>query len=249
MNFIVAMKQVPDLQHLRIRNREPIMTDIPLTFASVDKSALEAAVQLKEANQGEVMVVSVGNKQLEDTIKEAMAAGGDKAYLLIDEDQDFDSENTARILVDAIKKVGDYGLILFGEGSADNYSSQVGSRVAQMLDLPQVGFVTAIHLQDGKAIVTRSLEEKEEVLEITLPAVVMVASGINEPRLPSVMQVMKAGKKPKEILEIRDLGIELGESKIETLSNLAPMMDRKRVVVKSVSELLQILKSDGILGR
>ncbi|HHW60566.1 MAG TPA: electron transfer flavoprotein beta subunit/FixA family protein, partial [Syntrophomonadaceae bacterium] len=86
MNIVVAMKQIPDLQQIRIRNREPVMDDVPLTLGNIDKNALEAGVNLKEALDGKVIALSVGNEDLEDTIKEALAAGADEAFLIADDE-------------------------------------------------------------------------------------------------------------------------------------------------------------------
>lgn len=250
MNIVVAMKQIPDLQQIRIRNRQPIFDDVPLTLGNIDKNALEAAVNIKEAVDANVVVISAGNEEVEDTIKEALAAGADEAFLILDDELDnADSSQIAILLAAGIKKIDDVGLILFGEGSGDNYSGQVGSRVAELLGLPQVGYANSIEVKDNVAIVTRSLEDAEEVLEVALPAVITVTSEINEPRIPSVTQILKAGKKPKEVLELDDLDLELGDNKIETSSNLAPESNRKGIVVKSVDELISALQGENLIGR
>lgn len=250
MNIVVAMKQIPDLQQIRIRNRQPIFDDVPLTLGNIDKNALEAAVNLKETLDANVIVISAGNEEVEDTIKEALAAGADEAFLILDDElENADSSQIATLLAEGLKKIDDVGLILFGEGSGDNYSGQVGSRVAELLDLPQVGYVSNIEVKDNVALLTRSLEDAEEILEVELPAVVTVISGINEPRIPSVTQILKAGKKPKEVLELDDLDVDLGTGKIETSSNLAPESNRKGVVVKSVDELISALQGENLIGR
>lgn len=250
MNIVVAMKQIPDLQQIRIRNRQPVFDDVPLTLGNIDKNALEAAVNIKEAQDANIVVISAGNEEVEDTIKEALAAGADEAFLILDDElENADSSQIATILAAGIKKIDDVGLILFGEGSGDNYSGQVGPRVAELLDLPQVGYVNSIEVKGNVAVVTRSLEDAEEILEVELPAVITVTSEINEPRIPSVTQILKAGKKPKEVLELDDLDIELGGNKIETSSNLAPESNRKGIVVKSVDELISALKGENLIGR
>lgn len=250
MNIVVPMKQIPDLQQLRIRNRQPILEDVPLTFGQIDKNALEAAVQLKETHGGEVIAVSVGNEELEDTIKEATAAGADRSILIADDEADkLDSADVAQVLAEAIKKIDEVGIIIFGEGSGDNYSGQVGSRVAELMNLPQIGSVTEISINGDTLQVVKSLENRYETLEVKMPAVIMVAGNLNEPRLPSVTQVLKAGKKPKEVLELDDLDVELHGSAIETLSNLAPEVNRKRIPVKNVAEIVEVIKTAGFMGR
>lgn len=249
MKYVVAMKQVPDLQQLRMRDRKPILTDVPVEFGKIDKNALEAAVQLKEANGGEVVVVSVGNDELTDTIKEAMAAGADSASMVVDEDTaELKSVDNAKLLAQLIKEIDDIGLIFFAEGSADNYSGQVGSEVAQILGYPQVGFVKAVQIAGDKAILTRDLENSTEEIEVVLPAVVIVAADLNTPRLPSITQVLQAGKKPKEIQDLSDLDYESVVS-VRTLEAIAPDTSRKMQELKSVDDIVGVLNADGFIGR
>ncbi len=251
MNIVVAMKQVPDLQQVRIRNREPVFTDVPLVLGNIDKNALEAAVAIKESGDANVIALSAGNEDVEDTIKEALAAGADEAFLVLDDKLNgAESGVVAQVLAAAVKKIDDVGLILFGEGSGDNYSGQVGSRVAELLGLPQVAYASALELKGDKALVTRSLEDCTEIVEVTLPAVVTVLSDINEARIPSVTQILKAGKKPKEVLELDEVGVKIpSAAAVVTVSNLAPETERKRIVVKSVAELIQSLTTEGVIGR
>ena len=251
MNIVVAMKQIPDLQQIRIRNRQPLFDDVPLTLGTIDKNALEAAVVLKEADESiKVTVLSAGNEEVEDTIKEALAAGADEAFLILDDAlEGADSAAIAAVLAAAIKQMDGVDLILFGEGSGDNYSGQVGSRVAEILNLPQVSFASSIEIQGNQAVVTRSLEDGEEIVQVDLPAVVAVLADINEARIPSVTQILKAGKKPKEVLDLDELEVEAGKAMVVTASNLAPETERKRVVVKSVDELIQALTTEGYVGR
>ncbi|MEN6349945.1 MAG: electron transfer flavoprotein subunit beta/FixA family protein [Syntrophomonas sp.] len=249
MNIVVAVKQIPDLQQIRIRNRQPVLEGVSLTLGGIDKNALEAAVVLKENLGGKVTVLSAGNDELEDTVKEALAAGADEAFLVIDEELDkAGSGKVASVLAAAVKRMEAIDLLIFGEGSGDNYSGQVGSRVAEILGWPQVGYVKAIEVNGEVLKATRSLEDGEEVVEVNMPAVLAVISGINEARIPSVTQILKAGKKPKEILEIDDLGIDIPEDQVFALSNLAPENERKGLIVKDVAGLVKALKSENLIG-
>jgi len=251
MNIVVAMKQIPDLQQVRIRNRQPVFEDVPLTLGNIDKNALEAGVTLKEAADAKLVVISAGNEELEDTIKEALAAGADEAYLVTDDELgNIASDVSAALVAGAIKKIEDVGIILFGEGSGDNYSGQVASRVAEILGLPQIGYAKAIELADNKVKVVRSLEDCEEVVESELPVVISVVSDINEARIPSVTQILKAGKKPKEVVTPDELGIDISAKPVvATLSNLAPESARKGIAVKSADELVKALTAEGLIGR
>ncbi len=251
MNIVVAVKQVPDVQQIRIRNREPVMEGVPYAIGKIDKNALELGIQLKEAAEHQLLVLSAGNEEVEETLKEALAIGADEAYLVLDDAIDnMESAQIATILAAAVKKIDDVGLLIFGEGSSDNYSGQVSSRVAELLGLPQVGYASQITLEGQTAKITRQLEDGEEVLAVQLPVVVSVLGDINEPRIPAVTQILKAGRKPKEILELDDLDLELaGDKLVKTISTLAPDTNRKNITVKDVSELAAALRTEGFIGR
>jgi electron transfer flavoprotein beta subunit len=251
VNIVVAVKQIPDLQQIRIRGREPVLDNIPMVLGDIDKSALEAAVELRESTQGRVIVVSAGNKEIEDTVKEALAAGGDEAVLIEDDTlADADSSVIAEVLAAAIQRIDDVGLILFGEGSADNYSGRVVSAVAAILGYPQVGYARQIELSGSQARVTRSLEDTEEIIEVPLPAVISVVWEIKEPKIPSVTSILKARKKPKKIYQFDDLDIKISaEKNVTTISNLAPVSERKGFVLKSVDELIKVLEIEKRLER
>ena len=251
MNIVTAIKQVPDIQQIRIRNREPVLDGVPFTIGMIDKNALELGVQIKENSDSKLIVLSAGNEEIEETIKDALAAGADEACLVIDDNLDgMESAQIAEVLAAAIRKIDDVGLLLFGEGSSDNYSGQVSSRVAEILGLPQVGYASQVKINGQTAIITRQLEDGAEDLEVQLPVVVSVLGDVNEPRIPAVTQILKAGRKPKEILELDDLEIELTEARVvTTISALAPETDRKKIVVKNVEELVTALQTEGFIGR
>lgn len=243
MKCVVAMKQIPDLQQVRIKDKKPVFAGVPQTFGDIDKSALETAVQIVEEFGGKTVVVAVGTEELEDVAKEAMAAGGDESVLVADDaTAELESYDTASIIAELVSKMEDVDLVFFAEGSGDNYSGQVGSIVAELLGYPQVGFAKSVEIADGKATVVRALEEGDETVEVQLPAVIMVSSGINKPRIPSVMQVLKAGKKPKEVLDLDDLDYQPSGAKIAMLENLAPDTARKQQPIKGADELVEIIR-------
>lgn len=248
MNIVVAMKQVPDLRQIRIRQRQPVWDDVILTFGNLDKNALEAGLQIREAVQGRVIALCAGSEQLKDTVKEALAAGADEARLVLF-DGDMESALSARLIAAAVQRLGQVDMVIMGEGSGDNYSSQVGPRVAQILDWPQVGYASSIEVEGSAVRLTRSLEEGEEVLEGPLPLVVTVTADINRPRLPSVTQILKAGRKPVEVWTADQLDIKPAAPLVETVSNLAPEMLRRSQTVDGIAELVRVLKSQGFAGR
>ena len=261
MNIIVCMKQIPDLQQIRIKERKPILEGAPLIFGDMDKNALEEAVRIKEKlGEGKITALALGPAKLKDGIKEALAIGADEAVLLMDPAfAGSDSVATVNALAKAIQKIGEYDLILCGEGSTDNYSGQVGPRLAEMLDLPQITYVRELEVAGGKAKAVRNMEESFEVVGADLPALVTVANEINEPRLASLRQILQAARKPVQEWTPADLGLaedEVGEkgTVIEVLSNLAPEEERKQVVFSGeldemIDGLVDALTKEGVLGR
>jgi electron transfer flavoprotein beta subunit len=261
MNIIVCMKQIPDLQQIRIKERKPILEGAPLIFGDMDKNALEEAVRIKEKlGEAKITTLALGPAKLKDGIKEALAIGADEAVLLLDPAfAGSDSVATANALAKAIQKIGEYDLVLCGEGSTDNYSGQVGPRLAEMLDLPQITYVRELEVADGKVKAVRNMEESFEVVEADLPALVTVANEINEPRLASLRQILQAARKPVQTWTPADLGLaedEVGEkgTVIEVLSNLAPEEERKQVVFSGeldemMDSLVDALTKEGVLGR
>lgn len=250
MNIVVAMKQVPDLTQIRIRDQRPVFDDMIYTFGDLDKNALEAAVQLKEAGlDAKITLLSVGNEELEDTAKEGLAAGADKAYVLCDEAfDDLDAGQVAHMLAHAIEEMGDVDLVLMGEGSGDEYSGQMVGRLAEALGWPQLGFAKSIKLGDGGVSVEQALEDGIVSLSAQLPAVVSVVSEINEARIPAVTQILKAGRKPREVFDASDVDLDVdGAHAIEVLSSLAPENNREGRVAESMQELVDLVKSKNVL--
>ena len=259
MDLIVCLKQNVDMKQIRIKKdtREPVLEGLPLLFGDMDKNALEEAVKIKEKEGGKVTALSVGSPKLRDTIKDALAAGADEAFILIDPlFNSLDSASTAKVLAKAIKKIGKYDLVILAEGSTDNYSGQMGSRLAELLDLPAITYVRQFEHTGTKVKATRNMEESFEIVEAELPALITVTSGINEPRIPSLMQILRAAKKPIQEWKSSDIGLteaELGEVDTKTLSNLAPVEQRKKVIFEGkldedVASLVNSLIKEGVLG-
>ncbi|MBI4771171.1 MAG: electron transfer flavoprotein subunit beta/FixA family protein [Chloroflexi bacterium] len=255
MNIIVCLKQIVDLRQLRIKRetREPVLEGLPLVISDIDKNALEAAVRLKEAVGGKVTALSLSAApKLKETIKEALAMGADEAVLLLDPAfAATDPPATARALAAAVRKIGAFDLLLLGEGSADNYTGQVGPRLAQLLDLPQATFALNIEPLEGGLRVTRNLDEVLEVVETPLPALVTVLTEINQPRIPALTQILRAGRKPVTEWSAADLGVEPGAPATEVLSNLAPVQERKGEIYegeRAVEQFVAALARAGLLA-
>ena len=259
MDIIVCIKQNVDMKQIRIKKdtREAVLEGLPLLFGDMDKNALEEAVRLKEkAGSGKVTALALGTAKLKDTIKDALAAGADEAVILIDPlFNNLDARGKAKVLAAAIRKIGKFDVLMVGEGSTDNYSGQVGPRLAELLDLPALTFVKQLEFANGKMKATRNMEESFEVVESGLPVLAAVTSGINEPRIPSLMQILKAARKPLQEWNAASLGMstaDLGQNEVNLLSNLAPVELRKKIVYEgkveeNVENLVNSLIKEGVL--
>ncbi|MFQ6014207.1 MAG: electron transfer flavoprotein subunit beta/FixA family protein [Anaerolineae bacterium] len=260
MDIIVCMKQVVDLQQIRIKpeTREPVLEGAPFLFGDFDKNALEEAVRIKEQHGGTVTALSVGSPKLKETILEALAIGADEAVILTDPAfAGSDTMGSARVLAKAIQKIGEFDLILCGEGSADDYSAQVPSRLAELLDIPQITYVRELEIAGDKLQAVRDMEGAFEVVEAPFPALLTVTSEINEPRLPPLTQILRASRKPLHEWTAADIGLSedmagAEASTIEVISNLAPEQERKGVIYEgdldeAVDSLVNDLLREGVL--
>ena len=259
MDIIVCIKQNVDMKQIRIKKdtREAVLEGLPLLFGDMDKNALEEAVRLKEkAGSGKVTALALGSVKLKDTIKDALAAGADEAVILIDRlFNNLDARGKAKVLATAIRKIGKFDVLMVSEGSTDNYSGQVGPRLAELLDIPALTYVKQLEFTNGKMKATRNMEESFEVVESALPALVAVTSGINEPRIPSLMQILKAARKPLQEWNTAALGLnsaDLGQNDVNLISNLAPVELRKKIVYEgkveeNVDNLVNSLIKEGVL--
>lgn len=262
MHIVVGMKQVVDLQQLRIRpgTREPVLEGLSVRFGAFDKCALEAAVRIKDADGAtRVTVIASGTAKLKDSVKEALAMGADEAALMTDPAfAGADAAGSARLLATAIQKLGDVDLVLVGEGSDDEYSGQVPPRLAELLGWPQLTYVRELDLLAGSRLrAVLDFEADLEVVEVGLPAVVGVTSELNVPRLPPLTAILKAAGKPVHVWGPDDLGVAADEvgtasATLEVLSNLAPHQDRKGIVHEDVdagvAELVKALRREGVLN-
>jgi electron transfer flavoprotein beta subunit len=258
--IIVLVKDTPDLSGLKIdpSNRRPLLEGVKRRLGDLDKRALEAAIRVKETVVCEVITLSVGDEKTKTTILEALAMGADSAYIVNDEAlRKLDACVTSLVLAAAVRKIGDYDLIVLGELSLDTLSAQVGPRLSEILDLPQMTYAREFKLGDGKVTAVRDLEDVDEVIEASLPSLVSVIREINEPRIPSLMNIMKAKKKPIIVWRATDLGFKVEElkaaSSIEVLDVVAPEVKRKRIVIKAETaeqvsaKLVEVLMSEGVL--
>ena len=195
MDIVVCVKQVPEAADI---GWDPdrgtlVRKGIAGILNPNDKNALEAALQLKEKHGGLVTAVSMGPEQTDETLREALSLGIDKAILLCDRRfAGADTLSTAYTLSLALKKIARFDLILCGKESADGMTAHVGPQLAEMLDLPQLTCATEIDIHGSSVQIRQKLENEYRVLESPLPAVITVEREINQPRITSMELVLEA---------------------------------------------------------
>ncbi|HOU29239.1 MAG TPA: electron transfer flavoprotein subunit beta/FixA family protein [Thermoleophilia bacterium] len=258
MDIVVCVKTNPDLEMVRVKDRVAQTEGVPYKIGDLEKNALEAAVALREAGAAAkvtALCLAEGNRKAAEDIKTALAMGADEAVVVDDPAlADPDEAAVAAALAAAVKKIGACDLLLFGEGSSDNYTGQVGARVAELLGLPQIGYARKVEAADGAVRCERSMDDMIETVEAPLPAAVTVVSEINEPRIPGLMQIMKAKSKPLQVWSLADLGLEAPAPVREIVSNLAEEQDRKHIVFEGTAAeqadaFVDALTREGVLGR
>ncbi|MBN1948282.1 MAG: electron transfer flavoprotein subunit beta/FixA family protein [Candidatus Cloacimonetes bacterium] len=190
MNIIVCIKQVPDTTEIKIdpKTNTLIREGVESIINPFDLYAIEEALRLREQYGGKVTALSMGPPQVENALREAVAIGVDEIILLTDRRfAGADTWATSLTLSEAIKKMGSYDLLIFGQQAIDGDTAQVGPGVATHLNLPQTCFVKQIeNIGEGKIVVQRLMEDGYERIEMPLPALITVVKGINTPRLPSL---------------------------------------------------------------
>jgi electron transfer flavoprotein beta subunit len=214
-NIVVLVKQVPDTYSERKLNGADHTLDRESADAVLDEineKAVEEALKIKEAGEGEVTVLSVGPDRATDAIRKALSMGADKAIHVSDAAlHGSDAIATAKVIAAAIGKVEGYDLIIAGNESSDGRGGAVPAILAELLGLPQVTYVRELTVEGTTLKAHRETEDGITHLEANLPAVVSVGEKINEPRYPSFKGIMAAKKKPVETFTIADLGIDAGE--------------------------------------
>jgi electron transfer flavoprotein beta subunit len=228
-------------------------------ISDFDKNALEEAIRIKEKfGNIEILTVTVTPEDAKTVLREALAMGADKAYMVSDPNfKEIDTLGTAQILAEAIKKIGGFDLILCGETSLDSFSGLVSARLAELLELPQVTSVRKISFEGNTMIAEKALEEAIETVRVKMPTLISVTREINQPRIPSLMMIMKASKKEIITWTAADLNLqkEKLDTKIEIMEVLAPKTERKRVKITGetsqeiAEKLVKALVEEGVLGR
>ncbi|MFQ5860234.1 MAG: electron transfer flavoprotein subunit beta/FixA family protein [Dehalococcoidia bacterium] len=217
LNIIVTAKQVIDpeapVSALRIdqaRKQVITATSIPPVVNGFDENAVEAALRIKDAQEAKVTVVALGASFVMDVIKKPLSMGADELVLLQDEafEDVPDSYRTAQILAAAIRKLGEYDLVLCGRQASDWDNAQVPQGLAELLGLPCITIARDVKVQDGKVVVERVTPDGIEVMEASLPTLVTVSNELGQPRYPTLRGIMAATRKQPTVWKAQDLGLD-----------------------------------------
>ena len=253
MNIYVLLKRTFDTEEKISLSNGRIQEDgAEFIINPYDEYAVEEAIQVRDAQGGEVTVVTVGGEDAEKELRTALAMGADKAVLINIEDdvEDGDQYTTSKILAEYLKEQ-EVDLIIGGNVAIDGGSGQVGPRVAGLLDIPYVTTVTKLEINGENITVTKDVEGDSEIIETSLPLLITAQQGLNEPRYPSLPGIMKAKKKPLEELELDDLDLEEDDVEAKTKSieiYLPPKKDAGKVlqgdIPDQVKELVSLLRTE-----
>ena len=245
MKVLVAVKRVVDA-YVKIRVK-PDQTGIETANVKMSMNpfceiAVEEAVRLKEKGAvDEIIVVSIGPQQTQETLRTALALGADRAIQVLT-DVAVESLAIAKLLKAIVDKEAPE-LIILGKQAIDTDNNQTGQMLAALLDWPQGTFASEVSINDNNLSVIREIDGGLETLEMTLPAVVTTDLRLNEPRFASLPNIMKAKRKPLDVLSPEDLGVDISP-RIEILNVSAPSGRESGVIVESVSELVDKLKNE-----
>ncbi len=216
LKIIVPVKQVPEVAEVKVNPETGtlIRDGVPSILNPFDELAVEEAIRIKESHGGadsEVTVLTMGPPQAVDVLYKAMAMGADRAVHLTDRAfAGADTWVTALTLAEQIRKM-EYDLVICGKQAIDGDTAQVGPEIAEILRIPQICYVRHLEItEDGKSVIAhRETDEGYNIVKARMPVLITATKGLNEPRLPNIMGIMKAKKKPLEQVDAATLGVSV----------------------------------------
>ena len=245
MKVLVPIKRVVDYNvKIRVKsdNSGVELSNVKMSMNPFDEIAVEEAIKLKEAGSvSEIVVLSIGPQQSQETLRTALAMGADRG-ILVKTDELVEPLNVAKI-IKAVSEEENPDLIILGKQAIDDDSNQTGQMLAALLGWSQGTFASELKISDGKANVVREIDGGLQTLEITLPSIITTDLRLNEPRYASLPNIMKAKKKPLEQINASDLGVDT-KARIEQIKVEEPPKRKAGIKVANVSELVQKLKNE-----
>lgn len=249
MKVLVPVKRVIDY-NVKVRVKADLsgveLTGVKMAMNPFDEIAVEEAVRMKEAGIAtEVVAVSCGATVSQEQLRTALALGADRAVLVEMEAAQAETLQPLAVakLLKAVCEKEQPGLVILGKQAIDDDANQTGQMLAALMGWPQATFASKVVIADGKALVTREIDGGLETLAVRLPAVVTTDLRLNEPRYATLPNIMKAKKKPLEVLKAADLGIDIAP-RLVTLKVSEPPRRQGGVKVASVAELVSKLKNE-----
>jgi electron transfer flavoprotein beta subunit len=245
MKILVAVKRVVDYNvKIRVKsdNSGVDLANVKMSMNPFDEIAVEEAVRLKEAGLAtEVVAVSVGPALCQETLRTALAIGADRG-ILVETEQDVQPLGVAKILK-ALSDKEQAQIVILGKQAIDDDSNQTGQMLASLLDIPQATFASKVVVADGKATVTREVDGGLETIALSLPAVITTDLRLNEPRYVTLPNIMKAKKKPLDIVKVEELGVDVAP-RLKTIKVEEPPKRSAGVMVADVAALIDKLKNE-----
>jgi len=245
MKVLVPVKRVVDY-NVKVRVKSDgsgvDIANVKMSMNPFDEIAVEEAMRLKEAGKvSEVVAVSCGVTQCQETLRTAMAIGADRA-LLVETEVELQPLAVAKLIKALVDKEQPQ-LIILGKQAIDDDCNQTGQMLAALLDWPQATFASKVVIEDGKAIVTREVDGGLETLSLTMPAIITTDLRLNEPRYVTLPNIMKAKKKQLDILKPDELGVDVAP-RLKTIKVSEPAKRAAGVMVPDVATLVNQLKTE-----
>ena len=250
MKVLVPVKRVIDY-NVKVRVKADgsgvDLANVKMSMNPFDEISVEQAIRLKEAGQtDEIIVVSVGVKQAQETLRTALAMGADRAILVIaseDVHHDIEPLTVAKILKGIVDEEQP-GLVLCGKQAIDNDMNATGQMLAALMGWSQATFASEVAIEGDKAVVTREVDGGLQTIKVNMPTVITVDLRLNEPRYASLPNIMKAKKKPLDEKTPADYGVEV-KNRLEIVKTVEPAARAAGIKVGSVDELVAKLKEAG----
>ena len=245
MKVLVPIKRVVDYNvKIRVKsdNSGVELSNVKMSMNPFDEIAVEEAIKLKEAGSvSEIVVLSIGPQQSQETLRTALAMGADRG-ILVKTDELVEPLNVAKI-IKAVSEEENPDLIILGKQAIDDDSNQTGQMLAALLGWSQGTFASELKISDGKANVVREIEGGLQTLEITLPSIITTDLRLNEPRYASLPNIMKAKKKPIDEKLPEDYNMEISPM-LEIVKVSEPAQREAGIKVETVEELVDKLKNE-----
>jgi len=248
MKILVGIKRVVDY-NVRVRvlpDGSGVDTDgVKMSVNPFDEIALEEALRIREAGKAdEVIVVTAGGDECQQQLRTGLAMGADRA-IQIQTSESLQPLSVARAFLKVIEKEQP-GLVILGKQAIDGDNSQTGQMLAALWDRPQATFASELVIDGQTATVTREVDAGLETIEVDLPAVITVDLRMNEPRFVKLPDIMKAKRKPLDVIPLAELGVTI-EGNIVVGKHVPPPQREKGVMVEDVTQLLEQLKNRGLI--